>query len=483
MLAAPDVTHRPPFVMLKSFLEAFVGAVHPPLPVAVAVAVDALTVGGTTIQSLHGNVQFGDQGWSVGDFAFRAPGLTDVDVSGRLGNGPQGLVFNGPASVQSADLKTLVAWLEGRGDQPSASIETLTARGKVAVGSGRFALDELSAALDQENVEGRLAYTWAADDHPAALDGELHATKLNIDALVAFAKAAASDNALEVPRKVALVLNVGKATFAGVDVRAVDARLKFNSGILQIDRLSIGDLAGAALGIGGSIDELSSQPRGRLTLTIDAKTLAGLTDIAGKFAPQVANAVRPFIDRLGPAKIHGALTVDRAATAGTAVKLDLGGDLGALRLTLDGSATGESAHPEAAVIRLSSRFDADDGGALVRLLNLDRVLAVDQLPGQMTISASGPLNGDVQVGGLATAGGFSAAATGTLHLSGKEAPTGSLQLKATAADLRPLHRALTGQPGSAVPFSLSAIVGIAGTDLSVTDLIAGVDKSVGARAL
>ena len=144
---------------------------------------------------------------------------------------------------------------------------------------------------------------------------------------------------------------------------------------------------------------MSSHPRGRLTLTIDATTLAGLTDVAGKFAPQAANAVRPFVDRLGPAKIHGALTVDPAASAGTAVKLELGGDLGALRLKLDGSATGEAAHPEAAAIRLNGRFDADDGAALVRLLNLDRVVAVDQLPGQMTISANGPLNGDVQVGG------------------------------------------------------------------------------------
>ena len=476
-LAAPDITHRPPFAMLRSFLEAFVGAVNPPLPVAVGLAVDVLTVGGTTIQSLHGNVRFGGDGWSLTDFAFRAPGLTDIDVSGRLGNGPQGLVFNGPASVQSADLKTLAAWLEGRGEQPSGSTETLTARGKVTVGSGRFALDQLSAALDQENVEGRLAYTWAADDHPAVLDGELHATKLNVDALIAFAKAAASDDALEVPRKVALVLNVGRATFAGVDARGVDARLKFDSGIVQIDRLFIGDLAGAALGIGGSIDELSSQPRGRLTLTIDAKTLAGLTDVTGKFAPQIANALRPFTDRLAPAKIHGVLTVDRTASADTVVKLDLGGDLGALRLALDGSATGEWAHADTAVLRLNSRFDADDGGALVHLLNLDRVLAVDQLPGQMTISAAGPLNGDVQTSGVATAGGFSATAVGTLHLRGQGAPSSSLQLKANAADLRPLHLALTGQPGSATPSSASAIIGIAGTDLSLTDLIVGVDKS------
>ena len=34
-------------------------------------------------------------------------------------------------------------------------------------------LDRVSAALDQENVQGRLAYTWATANRPATLDGEL----------------------------------------------------------------------------------------------------------------------------------------------------------------------------------------------------------------------------------------------------------------------------------------------------------------------
>ena len=77
------------------------------------------------------------------------------------------------------------------------------------------------------------------------------------------------------PRQVALVLDVGKATFAGVDARTINANVKFDAGILHIDRLSIGDLGGAALDISGRIDELSSQPRGRITLDLDARTLAG----------------------------------------------------------------------------------------------------------------------------------------------------------------------------------------------------------------
>lgn len=475
-LAAPDVTHRPPLVMIKSFFDSFVAAVKPPIPVAVGIAVDALTVGGTALQALHGRVGFDDKGWTLDDVEFQAPGFTEVKLSGRLDDGPQGLGFSGPASLESADLKMLMAWLDGRSEPPSGRAETLTAHGVITIASDRLALDRLSAALDRENLEGRLAYTWAVGDRPATLDGELRAANLDVDALTAFAKAVLSNGAFEMPHEVTLLVDVGKATVAGVDARQVNARVKFDAGVLHIDRLSVGDLGGTALDISGRIDELSSQPRGRLTLDLDAKTLAGLTSIVGKLAPQAAETFRHLAERLAPAKVHGVLTVDRSA-AGSMAKLDLNGDVGALRLALNGDATGDLAHPGAAVVRVASRLEADDGGALVRLLNLDPVLAVDQLPGEMTMSAAGPLDGNIRVKGLAAAGGFSVAVEGMLHPSGDEAPTGHLQVKAAAADLRPLHRAMTGQSGSAVPLTASSSVAVAGRTLSFTDLDVAVGKA------
>ena len=50
--------------------------------------------------------------------------------------------------------------------QPSGSAQRMTARGDVTLANDRFVLDRLSASLDQEKVEGRLAYTWAAGDRP-----------------------------------------------------------------------------------------------------------------------------------------------------------------------------------------------------------------------------------------------------------------------------------------------------------------------------
>ena len=476
-LAAPDVTHRPPFVMLKDFAEVLVAAVKPPLPMTADIAVDALTVGGTTLQSLAGKIVVDGKGWSVRDVSFRAPGASEIHLSGQLDAGARGLVFSGPATLTSADVKALMAWLEGGREQPSGLSQALSASADISVAGDHFALDRLAATLGQENVDGRLAYTWATGNQPATLDGDLHAATLNIDALAAFAKAAAFDRALEIPHRVALVLDVGRATFAGVNAQKINGTLKLDAGILRIDRLSIGDLGGAAFDISGDVEGLSSQPRGRFAIDLDATTLTGLTEMLHRVMPQAADALHPFADRLMPAKVHAVLNVDRAGNSNTLAKLDLAGSVGAMRLTLNADATGEMAHPGAALIHLTGRLDADDGAALTRLLALDHVLAVDQLPGQMTVSLSGPLGGDVHVNALAAAGGFSAAADGILHLDAQPGPTGSVQIKASAADLRPLHVAMTGQPGDAVPVSGSAVIGMAGADLSVTDLTLTAGKS------
>ena len=381
-LAEPDLTHRPPLLMVKSFVDAFVASVKPPLPGKLDVGIAGLTVGGTNVQSLHGVARFDTTGWSLDGVELRAPGLTQVSLSGHVEQSGRGLAFTGPGALDSADADTLLAWLSGRGATSSAGVRTLRARGDVTIAGDRLAVDGLDATLDQENVQGRFAYTWPASDRPAIVEADLHATKLDLDALAAFAKTAADENGFAAPRQGSLALDIGKATLAGIDARAVKAQVKFDAGALQIEHLSVGELGGAALDISGRIDELSSQPRGRVTVDLNAGTLADLSRVLGQFAPQTADVLRRAADRLAPAKLHGTLTVERAATAGSTAKLDLNGQLGLMRIALNGAATGEPAKLAEANVRIDSRLDADDATALATLFGLDRVVAVDQLPGR-----------------------------------------------------------------------------------------------------
>jgi hypothetical protein len=480
-LAAPDLTHRPPLLVVKSFVDAFVASVKPPLPGKLGVGIAGLTVGGTNVQSLHGVARFDATGWSLDGVELRAPGLTQVSLSGHVAQSGHGLAFTGPGALDSADAGTLLAWLSGRGATSSAGVRALRARGDVTIAGDRVAVDGLDATLDQENVQGSFAYTWPASDRPAIVEADLHATKLDLDALTAFAKTAVDENGFAPPRQGSLTLDIGKATFAGIDARAVKGQVKFDAGALQIEHLSVGELGGAALDVSGRIDELSSQPRGRVTVDLNAGTLVDLSRVLGQFSPQAADVLRRAADRLAPAKLHGTLTVERAATAGSTAKLELNGQLGLMRVALNGAATGEPSKLGEANVRIDSRLDADDGTALVALFGLDRVVAVDQLPGRVTLSAVGPLNGELRVDGEASASGFTAAVRGAARLNGTEAPAGTFQgtfqVLATAADLGPLQQTMTGQPGNAVPISARAAVTVAGTALSFTQIAIAAGKA------
>ena len=480
-LAAPDLTHRPPLLVVKSFVEAFVASIKPPLPGKLTVGIAGLTVGGTNVQSLHGVARFDAAGWSLDGVELRAPGQTQVSLNGQLKQSAHGLAFTGPGAVESADADMLLAWLSGHGDTASAGVRTLRARGDVTIAGDRLAVDGLNAALDQDNIQGRFAYTWPASDRPAIVEADLHATKLDLDALAAFAKSVVDENGFAPPHQGSLALDIGKATLAGIDARTVKAQIKFDAGALQIEHLSVGDLGGAALDISGRIDELSSQPRGRVTVDLNAGTIADLSRVLGQFAPQTADILRRAADRLAPAKLRGTLTVERAVTAGSTAKLDLNGQLGLMRVALNGEVAGEPAKLGEANVHIDSRLDADDGTALATLFGLDRVVAVDQLPGRVTLSAAGPLNGELRIDGDASASGFTAAVRGAVRLNGKEAPQGtfqgSFQILATVADLQPLQQAMTGQPGTAVPVSARAAVSIAGSALSFTQIAIAAGKA------
>src|SRR5581483_6954637 len=166
-LPAPDTTRRPPLLVIKSFVEAFVQAVTPPIPGDVALTVEGITVGGTTIQALHGKLRFDGNGWGIDALDFRAPGLTSVNLSGTLSQVQQGFAFAGPASLQSADAETLLAWLGGKGGSAAGQVDTLSVQGNLTVGSGTLAVERLAVKLGRESLDGRVAYTWPTESQPA----------------------------------------------------------------------------------------------------------------------------------------------------------------------------------------------------------------------------------------------------------------------------------------------------------------------------
>ena len=107
-------------------------------------------------------------------------------------------------------------------------------------------------------------------------------------------------------------------------------------------------------------------------------------------------------------------------------------------------------------MNLSGRLEADDGRALVELLGLDRFMVVDKRPGRLTLTAKGPLDGQLAVDGQLAAGAFDIATKGTVRSSGRG---GSKRRGSLSKSLTPMYARRgrwAGARGAAAGFGVCA---------------------------
>ncbi|MEX0751413.1 MAG: AsmA family protein, partial [Xanthobacteraceae bacterium] len=459
--ATPDATRLLPFPAVKALGDSLSGALGPSIPARLGVSVDILTVAGATVHTLRGDLTTNGEAWNLEGFEFRVPGFTQVNMSGRLARTGRHLTFTGPVSVDSTDPAALIAWLQGESPSSASRIKPLTARGEVTIGADKIAVDRLKAEIDHKAVEGRLAYVGATGGEAARLEAELSAGELDIDALAALAMTSKSVMAFEMPRDVTLGVAADRIFIAGVEARQVSARLRRDAKRLDVERISVADFGGTAFDVSGHIDTGSPSPRGVMNLHLHARDVAGFVALAEKFAPDTADPLRRLAERWQSTRLDATLKFEDADPAAVA-KLAIEGRSGAIRFSLQGEASGNSAKMAAgdlqalaaSNVRLEGRLDADEGSAVIDLLNLGKVVAAGAgLPGQISFVVHGPLGGDLEVDGRLLAGGINAAAKGALHLGAKERKA-DLRLTLAAADALPLRHTQATAPADALPVTL-----------------------------
>jgi hypothetical protein len=472
VMRQPDAEPRTPIALLHSLTDTLAQFASPPVPVKIGIGIDSVTLGGASVIGLHGDMHAEAGGWSLDNIEFRAPGASQVHASGLLSLAHGAPEFTGPARIDSADPKALIAWLEGRSGTPRGTIGIFSARGDVALGETRIAVDRLKAEFDGKVVEGRLAYAFAADRRTARLDAVLNAAQIDLDGALAFASHAFSGTTFDLPREVALKLDFGRATYAGVEAKGVSADLKLDASGLQIERLAIADFGGAVINGQGHIDTTSPSWRGSLAFSLEAQQLTGVAALAAKFAPGAADLLRTTAQRAAPAKLSAKLEVAPATNGGstkanakTNAKLTVDGLMAGVRVNVVAQGDGDAASPGAADIRLDGRLDAADGAGLAALLGLDRFAVVDHHAASLVLAANGPANGDLHVDATFSGAGLDAGARGTVHL-GAARPRGTLDVSLAASDARLPRRG----PAAVVPVVLTTRLSLDGDKLKLAAL-------------
>jgi uncharacterized protein involved in outer membrane biogenesis len=460
-----------PLAAVKSLIEPFGSTYRPPIPVKLGVGIDTVTLAGGTLLSVRGDLKTTDDGWDLETFEFRAPGFAQVRLSGHLALAGESVTFKGPIQVEASDPKTFLAWLEGRSASP-VKVSALKASGDLTLGPREVAVDRLKVEVDKKIIEGRLAYAVASDRSPR-LDAELRAGELDVDGVIAFARAAFAGSAFERPGEIGLVLDINRAIFAGQEAKGVSAKLKLDDNGLAIDRARIASLGETSFDVSGRIDGPLTAPRGALTLDIDGRNLDAAAAVLARFAPEAGERLRQTASRLVPLRLRATLAVEPAAPgapAPSSARLALTGSAKGARLRLAADATGDAATRAVPALRLDGEIAHDDGSVVITLLGLDRAVAVERRPAAFRFNARGAVNGSMAVEGTLTAGGLESSLKGTLREISGDDMSANLEVSLRAADASPFARAQSLAVAAPLPAALRARVTVASDKIAIDDL-------------
>ena len=99
-LASSDAASRVPAAMLRGLSDAVGDLWLPPIALSVGIGIEAVTLGGATLQSVRGDFKASGNSWSIDALEFRAPGGTQIKLSGRIDGAPQSPQFVGPVAIE-----------------------------------------------------------------------------------------------------------------------------------------------------------------------------------------------------------------------------------------------------------------------------------------------------------------------------------------------------------------------------------------------
>jgi uncharacterized protein involved in outer membrane biogenesis len=476
VLALPEPVRRRPLAAIKTLAESFLAASRLPIPAALNLSAENVTLGGAALVRLAADLKADADGVEIKGLELRAPGMSQLRLKGRLVATSTGAQFVGSTRLEANDPRALVAWLTERSDEQAVSSGPLRVGGDLTIGSDAIAIDRLKFELDRMTVAGRLSYSWARDERPARLEAVLNAPEIDFDRIHAVAKAVLGETTFDWPREGSLSLKIARALVAGIEAKQAEIEMRSDANGFEIARLAIADFGGATLAAKGRIDTKAQSPRGAMTLDVDARALDGLVALLDKIAPEAGDRLRRSAGRLVPLTLRAAVSVDPAPAGGAAAKIKIDGRAGAFRLAMQGDAAGANdainlddlGALAGARVDLSGRLDADDAAALIECIGLDRFLAVDKRPARLTLAVKGPLDGELAVDAQLAAGALNIASNGSVHVADRAKAGADLNLKITNATVRSPRPG--GRPAEPLPASVTARLALSQATVRVSEL-------------
>ncbi|MER8571674.1 AsmA family protein [Mesorhizobium sp. M1338] len=262
----------------------------PTIPGTVEVKLPAVVAGDTTVRDVHLSAEPVDGGWSVKSLAATLPGRTTLEADGMLLLNVEGhFGFNGSLLLAVAQPSGFAAWLSKDVDEAIRRLPAAGFKAKVDLSEKRQAFSDLELILGKAKFSGRIDASQPDDAKPSVLM-RLEGGELDVDGLAAFASIFVSDKGANrfADRDLDFQIKAGPVSAGGLTADTVDTALRLRDGLLEIDRLSVGGLAGASISATGRIKDFPARPTGKLDASVVAVDLKPLMDVAAQHYPDSA---------------------------------------------------------------------------------------------------------------------------------------------------------------------------------------------------
>lgn len=340
---------------------------RPTIPGRIDMALPAIVAGDTTIRDVHLSAEPVEGGWSVASLGATLPGRTKLETQGRLQVTEHDIGFTGNLLLAVAQPSGFAAWLAKDVDDAIRRLPAAGFSAQVELGEERQLFRDMELILGASKFNGEIDSRTPAGQKPSMLlklDGE----KLDVDGMTAFASLFVSDDgeARLGGRDLEFQIKAGPVEANSMIAETLDTALRFRSGTLEIDKLSIGGLSGANISAAGSLANLGSQPSGTIDATIIATDLAPFIEtLAARFpdsyfANAFAERAAGYPGLLDDTSIHILAT---RAGQDKGFALSASGRAGGSNLSL--TMSGESAEGSIAANALKLDFSARNEDATV----------------------------------------------------------------------------------------------------------------------
>lgn len=278
---------------LGLFMDTLAAIPVPQVPGKANLRLPAIVIGDTTIRDVKLDVRPAGDGWTVDNAVATLPGRTQVEAKGTLSLGPEPS-FSGDMLVASNQPSGLSSWLSGNVDPAIRQLKSVGFSALVSLTPELQRFERLEFIAGQDVLHGRLERQ-ALDKQPPSVSMDLNGNTIDFDVLRAIAGIVAgqeSDSGL-LDHRIAAQLKASKFIAFGVQAENVDTVFTVADGALSLERLTVGNLAGAALTAIGRAEGTLAKYKGTGRMTLQAFDPGPFLTMLRQHLP-----AHPAVDRL-----------------------------------------------------------------------------------------------------------------------------------------------------------------------------------------